>query len=169
MSIRRHRLKNSLNFVYYSFHQKNSNHYTMRRVVVYDAKNDRTIELVTNNFEWSANTVSQLANLRHLNLRDNLLTTLPASFIQLSKLQSLDLKANDLQSLPPNFHTLPALRELTLSMNLKLPFEAQKLQLQQMPQLTFLDLSYNNITKPQIETLRTALPNCTVVNWDYKK
>ncbi|MBX2903115.1 MAG: transposase [Chitinophagales bacterium] len=36
----------------------------MRRVVVYDAKNDRTIELITNNFEWSANTVSQLYKRR---------------------------------------------------------------------------------------------------------
>ncbi|MCC6685272.1 MAG: hypothetical protein IT247_09400 [Bacteroidia bacterium] len=38
--------------------------YAMRRVVVYDAKNDRTIELITNNFEWSANTASQLYKRR---------------------------------------------------------------------------------------------------------
>ena len=38
--------------------------YAMRRVVVYDAENDRTIELITNNFEWSANTVSQLYKRR---------------------------------------------------------------------------------------------------------
>lgn len=38
--------------------------YAMRRVVVYDRENDRTIELITNNFEWSANTVSQLYKRR---------------------------------------------------------------------------------------------------------
>lgn len=38
--------------------------YAMRRVVVYDEENDRTIELITNNFEWSTNTVSQLYKRR---------------------------------------------------------------------------------------------------------
>jgi hypothetical protein len=32
----------------------------LRRVVVYDRKNDKTIILVTNNFTWTANTVSEL-------------------------------------------------------------------------------------------------------------
>jgi len=35
----------------------------MRKVVVYDRDNDRFLELITNNFEWSAATVAQLNDL----------------------------------------------------------------------------------------------------------
>jgi len=38
--------------------------YAMRKVVVYDRDNDRFLELITNNFEWSAATVAQLYELR---------------------------------------------------------------------------------------------------------
>ena len=38
--------------------------YALRRVAVYDVEQDRTIELITNNFEWEANTVSELYKKR---------------------------------------------------------------------------------------------------------
>ena len=38
--------------------------YALRRVAVYDAKSDRTIEVLTNNFEWSAATVGALYKKR---------------------------------------------------------------------------------------------------------
>lgn len=38
--------------------------YALRRVVVYDAENDRTIEVLTNNFEWKAATVAALYKKR---------------------------------------------------------------------------------------------------------
>jgi dTDP-4-dehydrorhamnose 3,5-epimerase-like enzyme len=38
--------------------------YAMRRVAVYDPEKDRTIELITNNFDWSANTISELYKRR---------------------------------------------------------------------------------------------------------
>jgi hypothetical protein len=37
---------------------------TLRRVVVYDEKNERTLEIITNNLEWSAATVGQLYKKR---------------------------------------------------------------------------------------------------------
>lgn len=38
--------------------------YALRRVVVYDVENDRTIEVLTNNFEWEAATVAALYKKR---------------------------------------------------------------------------------------------------------
>jgi hypothetical protein len=38
--------------------------FALRRVVVYDEQKDRTIELLTNNFEWSAATVAELYKKR---------------------------------------------------------------------------------------------------------
>jgi hypothetical protein len=40
------------------------NQYTLRRIAIYDAEQDRTIELITNNFEWDANTISELYKKR---------------------------------------------------------------------------------------------------------
>lgn len=40
------------------------NHYALRRIAVYDSEQDRTIELITNNFEWEANTISELYKKR---------------------------------------------------------------------------------------------------------
>jgi hypothetical protein len=36
----------------------------LRRIVVYDTKNDVTLELITNNFSWTANTISDLYKRR---------------------------------------------------------------------------------------------------------
>jgi len=36
----------------------------LRRVVIYDAEQDRTIELITNHFYWTANTISELYKAR---------------------------------------------------------------------------------------------------------
>jgi len=40
------------------------NTYALRRIAVYDAEQDRIIELITNNFQWEANTVSELYKKR---------------------------------------------------------------------------------------------------------
>jgi len=36
----------------------------LRRVVVYDPEQDRTIELITNHFSWTANTIGELYKAR---------------------------------------------------------------------------------------------------------
>ena len=108
-----------------------------------------------------------LPKLEKLDLRDNVLSSLPNSFAQLKNLQSLDLKANDLAQLPDGFQGLSSLKELNLSLNSKLNFETERSKFIQMKQLEFLDLSYNNLSKEQITKLREAMPNCNVINWDY--
>ncbi|MBK7147640.1 MAG: leucine-rich repeat domain-containing protein [Bacteroidetes bacterium] len=113
--------------------------------------------------------IGNLKHLQKLDLRNNLIGTLPVGFTQLKSLQWLDLKANDFQSLPLGFENLSQLQELNLSMNLKWNFSAEQNTLKKMTQLQFLDVSYNNIAKDSVEPLREALPNCKVINWDYSK
>ena len=129
----------------------------------------KVLTLKDNVIEQLPDCIGGLSKLEKLDLRDNLLTILPTSFGQLKSLKWLDLKANDLSQLPADFSGLDQLKELNISMNLKLDFEVVKLKLIKMKQLEFLELSYNNITKEQITPLRDALPNCKVINWDYKK
>lgn len=58
-----------------------------------------------------------LANLVTLELRENLLKSLPASLSFLVKLEQLDLGGNDLEVLPDTLGALPNLRELWLDRN----------------------------------------------------
>ena len=132
-------------------------------------KNLKVLILKDNIIEVLPDCIGNLAKLEKLDLRDNLIDTLPASFTQLKNLNWLDLKANDMSRLPAGFASLDHLKELNLAMNLKLDFEVEKQKLMKMTRLDFLELSYNNITKEQITPLRDALPNCKVINWDYKK
>jgi len=67
----------------------------LRRVVIYDRKNDKTIILVTNNFTWTANTISELYKGRwnieaffkmlkqHLKIKTFIGTSLNAVMIQI--------------------------------------------------------------------------------------
>ena len=132
-------------------------------------KNLKVLNLKDNVIEQLPDAIGSLSKLEKLDLRDNLLSALPASFTQLSNLKWLDLKANDLGELPANFTNLNQLKELNIGMNLKLDFAVEKQKLMKMTQLELLDLSYNNITKEQVTPLRDALPNCKVINWDYKR
>ena len=132
-------------------------------------KNLKVLTLKDNVIEQLPDCISNLTRLEKLDLRDNLLTVLPSTFAQLQSLNWLDIKANDLTQLPADFANLSHLKELNLAMNLKLDFEVEKQKLMKIHSLEFLELSYNNITKEQITPLREALPNCKVINWDYKK
>ncbi len=130
-------------------------------------KSLKVLTLKDNVIEQLPDCISSLSKLEKLDLRDNLLASLPTFFSNLKTLKWLDLKANDFPALPPNFQNLSSLKELNLSMNLKLNYESEKDVLMQMSQIEFLDLSYNNISKQKIDSLRSALPNCKVINWDY--
>ena len=132
-------------------------------------KNLKVLILKDNIVEQLPDCINNLTHLEKLDLRDNLIPTLPASFTQLTNLKLLDLKANDMTELPANFANLSQLKELNIGMNLKLDFEVEKQKLMKMTRLELLDLSYNNITKEQVTPLREALPNCKVINWDYKR
>ena len=132
-------------------------------------QNLKVLTLKDNVIEQLPDCIGSLSKLEKLDLRDNLLTVFPPSFTQLKNLKSLDLKANDITQLPDDFTNLGSLKDLNLSMNLKMSFDTEKPKFVKMQQLTVLDLGYNNIPKDQIVALRNAMPNCKVINYDYKK
>nr|CAD7453514.1 unnamed protein product [Timema tahoe] len=83
-----------------------------------------------------------LTSLQSLELRENLLKTLPESLSQLSKLERLDLGDNEIEELPHYVGNLPSLQELWLDHN----------QLQHLPpevgnlkKLACLDISENRL------------------------
>ncbi|KAE8279734.1 Protein scribble-like protein Scribble1 [Larimichthys crocea] len=83
-----------------------------------------------------------LANLVVLELRENLLKSLPTSLSFLVKLEQLDLGANELEVLPDTLGALPNLRELWLDRNQlsSLPPELGNLR-----RLVCLDVSENRL------------------------
>eukprot|EP00871_Galdieria_phlegrea_P000018 jgi/Galph1/1016/GphlegSOOS_G5766.1 len=58
--------------------------------------------------------ISQLSNLKHLNLFLNRITELPEEFGTLSSLETLNVACNPLKSIPESFKNLEALKELDL-------------------------------------------------------
>jgi len=83
-----------------------------------------------------------------LDLRGNLLTSLPPEICQLTELKALFLSSNSLTSLPPEICQLTNLIELDLRRNqlVSVPIGITKLR-----NLTWLSLSYNQLTTLPIE------------------
>ncbi|CAF2449410.1 unnamed protein product [Rotaria sp. Silwood2] len=84
-----------------------------------------------------------LSNLRVLEVRENLLKTLPDSLVQLPKLESLDLGSNVIEQLPNHMGNLQSLKELWLDSN-----ELHELpnDIGQLKRLQCLDVSENKLT-----------------------
>lgn len=131
--------------------------------------NLKVLSLKDNVIEVLPDCIHQLSKLEKLDLRDNLIDSLPKSFTQLKNLQWLDLKANDVTYLPADFYNLTALKEFNFSMNIKINFEVEKAKFAKMQGLELLDLSYNNLTRDQVNPLRTQMPNTKILNYDYRK
>ncbi|KAG5308882.1 SCRIB protein, partial [Pseudoatta argentina] len=92
--------------------------------------------------DFSSNPIPSLEALQSLELRENLLKSLPESLSQLLKLERLDLGDNEIEELPAHIGQLPALQELWLDHN----------QLQHLPPeigelktLACLDVSENRL------------------------
>ncbi|MEP7127550.1 MAG: hypothetical protein ABI729_01725 [Chitinophagales bacterium] len=98
-----------------------------------------------------------------IDLRNNLLITLPDSFVLLLQLKSLDLKANTLEKLPSGFDQLSGLKNLNISFNESLDLLSAAKQLQHMKQLEVLDISYNKLNAPLYEALKKALPTTKII------
>ncbi|VDO70422.1 unnamed protein product [Heligmosomoides polygyrus] len=87
--------------------------------------------------------IGQLANLRSLEARDNLIRTLPASITLLKNLQVVDLGQNELDQLPAEMGCLEALKELYIDSN---DLEALPEQITKCKLLEQLDASENRLS-----------------------
>jgi hypothetical protein len=57
---------------------------------------------------------------------------------------------------------------LYLSFNTGLPFDQVNAIINQLPNLKFLDVSYNNFTKDQLSSFLSSRPDCRVINLNKK-
>lgn len=124
----------------------------------------KVLTLRDNVIEHLPSSIGGLINLELLDLRDNLLSELPESICALGKLTYLDLKTNELTSLPRCFEKMKTLTDLNLSMNPSLKSDYYLTAVQQLSNLKYLDVSYNNLTKDQLTPFLNAMPNCKVIN-----
>jgi leucine-rich repeat protein SHOC2 len=131
--------------------------------------NLRVLTLRDNVIELLPSSIGNLKNLELLDLRDNLLSSLPESICSLTKLTYLDLKTNELASLPRCFDKMISITDLNLSMNPTLKLEYYMTAIQAFPNLKYLDVSYNNLTKEQLTPFLNAKPNCKVINKNTRK
>lgn len=129
-------------------------------------RNLKKLTLKDNVIEKLPACIDGLSSLISLDLRGNLITLLPASFSKLQSLQVLDLKSNDLQGLPADFSSL-RLVDLNVAMNLNADMSSIIAQVSRIKTLRILDISYNNLTRAQVEPLISALPGCKIINVDY--
>ncbi|HEY0262399.1 MAG TPA: hypothetical protein VGB95_05195 [Chitinophagales bacterium] len=129
----------------------------------------QVLTLQDNVIEQLPENIGSLSNLQHLDLRDNLLSTLPQSFCQLTNLHYLDVKANEMISLPSCLSKLVNLEDLTLAYNPKVQSAYYVEIVKELSHLKFVDISYNGITKEQLQPVMTANPNLKVVNLGFGK
>ncbi|KAK2095194.1 hypothetical protein P7K49_026610 [Saguinus oedipus] len=109
--------------------------FTQLRSLAHLALNDVSLQALPGD-------VGNLANLVTLELRENLLKSLPASLSFLVKLEQLDLGGNDLEVLPDTLGALPNLRELWLDRN---QLSALPPELGNLRRLVCLDVSENRL------------------------
>lgn len=103
--------------------------------------------------------ISELKNLKHLDLSYNYITDI-STLSGLENLEYLSLRNNyQITDLTP-LSNLVNLQELDLTQNSINDISA----LMGLTNLTHLDLTHNPLTLTQINTLQSALPNCTIIH-----
>lgn len=91
--------------------------------------------------------VSLLHNLQYLNAAQNHLTALPNFFCNLQYLQEINFAGNDIKELPSCITFLRHLKHIDFSANPNINWEKEISTLSELPELTELDLSMNEIKK----------------------
>jgi Leucine-rich repeat (LRR) protein len=125
------------------------------------------LDVSNSKIQFLSGAISQLENLKYLNLDGNTLQTLPENIGELKKLEYLFLSHNPITALPSSISKLKKLKELDLTKNQLNSFPSslcqltnlQKLKLvsnrlaqlpneiNQFQNLTHLDLSHNQLTE----------------------
>ncbi|XP_067828722.1 leucine-rich repeat-containing protein 18-like [Heptranchias perlo] len=110
----------------------------------------RYLDFHTNKIERIPETICQLELLYYLDLSNNKLTTdgLPAELTQLKNLRVLNLGLNSVEMLPTTIGTLKELKELGLFDN-RITYMPEKIT--KLPKLKHLNVLRNPFTTPQID------------------
>ena len=120
-----------------------ANHILKTKYTISQLFNLRKLDLQLKKLTSVPKELGQLSNLQELKLEHNKLTSIPKELGQLSNLQELKLEYNNLTSIPKELGQLSNLQDLNLQGN-KLTSVAEELG--QLFNLRKLDLGYNNLT-----------------------
>ncbi len=110
--------------------------------------------------------IGNLKQLQTLFVRNNQLTSLPASLNECTNLRVLDLKANSIAKLP-DLNGLQQLQELNLSFNNGLTLDSEAAQFGKLNNLQKLDISYLPASNHTIATLQQAMPKAEIIYLTY--
>lgn len=118
-----------------------------------------SVNLSNQNLNKMPSDILSMTRIQELNLSRNKLTgALPAEIRHLQNLEVLNISNNQMTGLPAELGQLSKLRVLNASNNqlTGIPHELGNLQ-----KLEVLDLSRNNISKQDLEIIRSRLPSST--------
>ncbi|KOC61488.1 Leucine-rich repeat-containing protein 59 [Habropoda laboriosa] len=99
--------------------------------------------------------IATIKKAAHLDLSNNLLTSLPSNFVDLKQIVKLDLSRNMLTEIPENFGELKQLKYLDLYAN---EVDRLPLSLSELKNLKWLDLKENPLT-PAVATVAGPCSN----------
>ena len=114
------------------------------------------------------NVFNQLKELETLNLMGGILQFIPDDITALSKLKNLNLKGNELKKLPDNLYLLNQLEDLNIAYNPDLNFDEIALILEKMPFVKHLDISYNNFDLSAAKLLQKKIPHTKIAKDEVK-
>jgi Leucine-rich repeat (LRR) protein len=150
---------------------------------IYLLPNLKALDFHSNSFEEIPRSIKQLRELKYLNLNKNRLAcigselntndclehlslghnnirTIDIDFKRLKCLNYLDLAGNQLRGLPQNIGTLNCLKYLNLSNN---PLKELPSSISNLIFLEKLYLYNTQISKEEIATLKSKMPNCDIL------
>ena len=108
--------------------------------------------------------LGNLTELRRLELKNTFIKQLPRSFEKLNKLEYLNLRSSELRQLPAGIENFENLEYLDISLNRRMNMGIGVQQVEEIQSLKKLDISYQKVSDSQLESLKTALPDCEIIN-----
>lgn len=109
-----------------------------------------------------------LTKLEELNLMGALLQEIPDGIENLSELKSLNVKANEIKRISASLIKLKKLEYLNVSYNPGINTSELLQNIQAMPQLRFVDLSYNDIKRESLEPIAAQMKQTKFVKLETK-
>ncbi|MCE2962930.1 MAG: leucine-rich repeat domain-containing protein [Chitinophagales bacterium] len=109
-----------------------------------------------------------LTQLEELNLMGALLQEIPNAIENLAELRILNLKSNEIKSISPSIVKLSKLQDLNISYNPGINAIELLKYIQSMPQLRYVDISYNDIKRELLEPVAAEMKQTKFVKLETK-
>lgn len=120
------------------------------------------LDLSNKRLKFIPEQISQLRNLKILNLNHNEIADFPPFFWDLIQLEELYLDDNKLDDIPEGIGRFLALRKLKLSRN---RLTSVSIRLVDLVHLEILDVSFNDLGENDLAFIKSALPKCLILTY----